>query len=117
MQKRAVLRIYIAIIVVAVAVPVYVRLSFGRDQRPNLFTSVCEMSMEPAFYLASAVLPDRTYSWENLARYDPVYDARIYFCVVTGMNVLFWTVTTAFVLLVIRLLRTRRVGRQTSNQI
>ena len=115
MPTRALLRIYIAVIVVAVAVPVYVRLSFGRDQRVDLFTSVCETSMIPAFYFAAAVLPVRSYTLATIDRYDSVSDARIYFCVVASMNVLFWIATTAFLLLVVRLLRRRHIAPQASN--
>jgi hypothetical protein len=114
MPKRAILLSHIAIILLAVAVPIYVRLSFAPDQRLNFVTSTCEMSMIPAFYLAPLILPTRSYSLDEINRglYDPALDARIYFCVLTGMNVLVWSATWALVLLIFRLTRTRHINPQ-----
>jgi hypothetical protein len=108
MRGRHLFQIYIGVVVIAVALPVYARLSFAWSQRPNLLTSFCETSMIPAFYLASAVLPVRFYTPETLAQFDPGHDARVYFCVVTGMNVLVWTASTTVLLFVGRFAGRRR---------
>jgi hypothetical protein len=108
MRRRRLFQIYTGVVVAAVAIPVFVRLSFAPDQELNMLTSSCETSMIPAFYLASAVLPVRFYTPETIAQFDPAHDARVYFCVVTGMNVLVWTAITTVLLFVGRLAVRRR---------
>ena len=110
MRNRTVRRIYVAVAVVALAIPAYDRWSFAREQRVDWFTFSYEATLVPAFYLAAAVLPDAQLPAGTLPYIPWWLDARFYFCVVTAMNVLFWTAVTTLVLLVARLVRRRPVA-------
>src|SRR5687768_8363795 len=98
------LRIYVVTALVAVAVPFYVRFapSSPSGEPPYPLARVCMFSMIPALYLTVAVLPSRYSYIGGFDDDDPVYHARIAFSVLVAMNVLFWTATSAIVVLVVR---------------